>query len=36
MNSGNHVMLLGDLIIWYYEYLGGIRHKSYSIHIVLI
>ncbi len=25
MNSGNHVMLLGDLIIWYYEYLAGIR-----------
>ncbi len=25
MNSGNHVMLLGDLIVWYYEYLGGIR-----------
>ena len=25
MNSGNHVMLLGDLIIWYYEYLGGIK-----------
>ncbi len=25
MNSGNHVMLLGDLIIWYYEYLGGIQ-----------
>lgn len=25
MNSGNHVMLLGDLVIWYYEYLGGIR-----------
>ncbi len=24
MNSGNHVMLLGDLIIWYYEFLGGI------------
>ncbi|MBP5189684.1 MAG: family 78 glycoside hydrolase catalytic domain [Bacteroidales bacterium] len=24
MNSGNHVMLLGDLITWYYEYLGGI------------
>jgi alpha-L-rhamnosidase len=24
MNSGNHVMLLGDLIIWEYEYLGGI------------
>ena len=25
MNSGNHVMLLGDLLIWEYEYLGGIR-----------
>ena len=28
MNSGNHVMLLGDLIIWYYSYLGGIRSTS--------
>ena len=25
MNSGNHVMLLGDLIIWYYENLVGIQ-----------
>ena len=25
MNSGNHVMLLGDLIIWFYENLAGIR-----------
>lgn len=25
MNSGNHVMILGDLILWEYEYLGGIR-----------
>jgi len=25
MNSGNHVMLLGDLLRWYYERLGGIR-----------
>ena len=25
MNSGNHVMLLGDLITWCYENLGGIR-----------
>ena len=25
MNSGNHVMLLGDLITWVYQYLGGIR-----------
>ena len=28
MNSGNHVMLLGDLIPWYYEYLAGIRGFS--------
>ena len=25
MNSGNHVMLLGDLISWYYHELAGIR-----------
>ncbi|MBQ9417158.1 MAG: glycoside hydrolase family 78 protein [Bacteroidales bacterium] len=25
MNSGNHVMLLGDLLVWEYEYLAGIR-----------
>jgi len=25
MNSGNHVMLLGDLLSWYYENLAGIR-----------
>ncbi|MBN8854412.1 MAG: family 78 glycoside hydrolase catalytic domain [Sphingobacteriales bacterium] len=25
MNSGNHQMLLGDLLVWYYEYLAGIR-----------
>ncbi len=25
MNSGNHVMLLGDLISWFYENLGGIK-----------
>ncbi len=25
MNSGNHVMLVGDLMTWFYEYLGGIR-----------
>jgi alpha-L-rhamnosidase len=25
MNSGNHVMLVGDLVIWLYEYLAGIR-----------
>jgi alpha-L-rhamnosidase len=25
MNSGNHLMLLGDLIIWFYEDLAGIK-----------
>ncbi|HWH71749.1 MAG TPA: alpha-L-rhamnosidase C-terminal domain-containing protein, partial [Candidatus Sulfotelmatobacter sp.] len=25
MNSGNHVMLVGDLVIWLYEYLAGIK-----------
>lgn len=25
MNSANHVMLLGDLIIWYYENVAGIK-----------
>lgn len=28
MNSGNHVMLIGDLYIWFYEYLAGIRPDS--------
>jgi alpha-L-rhamnosidase len=31
MNSGNHVMLLGDLIIWYYEDLAGIKNAPESI-----
>ncbi len=38
MNSGNHVMLLGDLLTWYYQYLGGIRNADDSNaykHIVL-
>lgn len=25
MNSGNHVMLVGDLAIWFFEYLAGIK-----------
>jgi alpha-L-rhamnosidase len=28
MNSQNHVMLLGDLITWYYENLAGIKSDS--------
>lgn len=38
MNSGNHVMLLGDLLPWCYEYLGGIRpcyQQSGFKHIIL-
>ncbi|HML66080.1 MAG TPA: family 78 glycoside hydrolase catalytic domain [Dysgonomonas sp.] len=31
MNSANHVMLLGDLIIWYYEYLAGIKNADDAI-----
>jgi alpha-L-rhamnosidase len=30
MNSGNHVMLIGDLNIWFYEYLAGIRPDADS------
>jgi alpha-L-rhamnosidase len=30
MNSGNHVMLLGDLVVWFYEDLGGIRNRPGS------
>ncbi|MDR2643781.1 MAG: family 78 glycoside hydrolase catalytic domain [Planctomycetaceae bacterium] len=38
MNSGNHVMLVGDLVIWYYEYLAGIKpdpEKPGFEHIVM-
>ena len=35
MNSGNHVMLLGDLLTWCYQYLGGIRSMDAYKHIVL-
>ena len=30
MNSANHVMLLGDLLIWYYENLAGIKNAEGS------
>jgi alpha-L-rhamnosidase len=30
MNSHNHVMLLGDLIVWFYEYLAGIQNEAGS------
>lgn len=38
MNSGNHVMLLGDFVIWLYNYLAGIGQTPESCgykHIVL-
>jgi alpha-L-rhamnosidase len=31
MNSQNHVMMLGDLLTWYYENLGGIRTDKTSV-----
>ena len=31
MNSRNHVMLLGDLLIWYYENLAGIKNAPSSV-----
>jgi len=31
MNSGNHVMLLGDLLIWYYENLAGIKTDKVAV-----
>lgn len=31
MNSRNHVMLLGDLLIWYYEDLAGIKNDPSSV-----
>lgn len=38
MNSGNHVMLLGDLLPWCYEDLAGIRSDNVKVgfkHIIL-
>lgn len=34
MNSGNHVMLLGDLIIWLYDYLAGIAPDEPGFKVV--
>jgi alpha-L-rhamnosidase len=31
MNSHNHVMLLGDLLIWFYENLAGIKNDPSSV-----
>jgi alpha-L-rhamnosidase len=34
MNSGNHVMLVGDLVVWFYEYLAGIAPASPGFKII--
>jgi alpha-L-rhamnosidase len=31
MNSGNHVMLIGDYVVWLYEDLAGIRTDSHAL-----
>jgi alpha-L-rhamnosidase len=36
MNSGNHVMLLGDLLPWCYEYIGGIRPLENGFRRILL
>ena len=34
MNSGNHVMLLGDLLIWEYDYLAGIAPEEPGFKVI--
>jgi alpha-L-rhamnosidase len=36
MNSGNHVMLVGDLVVWFYEYLAGIAPGSPGFKTILM
>ncbi len=36
MNSHNHLMLTGDLVLWFYEYLAGIRAAKPAFEEVLI
>ena len=31
MNSHNHIMMLGDLTLWFYEYLAGIQNAPGSV-----
>lgn len=35
MNSQNHIMLLGDLIVWFYQSLAGIRGENGFKHIIM-
>lgn len=34
MNSANHVMLLGDLLIWYYEHIAGIKAQAPGFNVM--
>ncbi|WP_316848791.1 alpha-L-rhamnosidase [Pedobacter agri] len=36
MNSQNHVMMLGDLLIWYYENLAGIKSESQAFKKIIM
>ena len=36
MNSGNHVMLIGDLVVWFYEDLAGIAPASPGFKIIVM
>ena len=36
MNSGNHVMLIGDLVVWFYEYAAGIAPASPGFKTILM
>ncbi|RRN77482.1 alpha-rhamnosidase, partial [Pseudoxanthomonas sp. SGD-10] len=36
MNSQNHVMMLGDLMIWYYENLAGIKSKENAFQTIVM
>lgn len=36
MNSQNHVMMLGDLLIWYYENLAGIKSGDHAFESIVM
>ncbi|PRD54156.1 alpha-L-rhamnosidase [Sphingobacterium gobiense] len=36
MNSQNHVMMLGDLIVWYYENLAGIKSEENGFQAIVM
>jgi len=36
MNSQNHVMMLGDLLVWYYENLAGIKSKENAFQTIVM